>query len=191
MYSTGDIIVERWLPYEPRPPPRTVRIAAATGPLPTPPRNTIIQYQPLPARIVRQFQRLGVTRADPQAYIREHGGSLLDSATLLHEARAHGVVEDLVSFVLFYLFYRTILTSFGCIILQSVPADTAINFASSTYGHADGFTGSYTGGVSEYITSGSAKYSGAVDTAFRNADTNKDGTLSPNEFDRFVRKVRK
>jgi hypothetical protein len=116
MYCTGDIILERWLPYKPRSPSRTVRISAAPGPLPSPPRNKIIQYQPLEARVVRQFQCFGVIQADPQAYIREHGRSLLDSHTLLHEARAHGVVEDIVSFVLFYLFYRSILTSFLCVI---------------------------------------------------------------------------
>ncbi len=112
MYSTGDIILERWLPYEPRTCPRTVRIPAASGPLPTPPRNRIIQYQPLEARITRHFQRLGVTRTDPGAYIQRYGTSLLDSATFLREARAAGVVEDIVSVALFHLFYRTILTSF-------------------------------------------------------------------------------
>ena len=112
MYSTGDIILERWLPYEPRPPPRTVRIPACCGPPPTPPRNRIIQYEPLEARIIRHFRRLGVTRTDPEAYIQQHGASLLDSATFLREARAAGVFDDIVSFALFHLFYRTILTSF-------------------------------------------------------------------------------
>jgi hypothetical protein len=116
MYSTGDIILERWLPYEPRPPSRTVRIPAVSGPLPDPPRNRIIEYQPLSASVVREFRRLGVTRADPQDYIRQHGGSLLDSATFLQQVRAAGVVEDIVSFALFYSFCRTLLTSFSCII---------------------------------------------------------------------------
>jgi len=112
MYSPGDIILERWLPYEPRPPGRTVRIPAATGPLPDPPRNKIIQYQSLEPRVVRQFQRFGVIRADPQAYVREFGNSLLDPGTFIEKARAVGVVEDIVSFALVYLFYRTIITSF-------------------------------------------------------------------------------
>jgi hypothetical protein len=111
MYSTGDIILERWLPYEPRLPSRTVRIPAISGPLPDPPRNRIIEYQPLQVNVVREFQRLGITRTDPQVYIQQHGSSLLDSATFVQQVRAAGVVEDIVSFALFYLFYRTLLTS--------------------------------------------------------------------------------
>jgi hypothetical protein len=105
MYSTGDIILERWLPYEPRSPPRTVTVSAADGPLPRPPRNRIIEYQPLEPRVVRQFKRLVVTRADPQAYVREHRSRLLDSHTFVQRARAAGIVEDLVRFALF--FYST------------------------------------------------------------------------------------
>jgi hypothetical protein len=59
MYSTGDIIVERWLPNKAWHPSRTIRI-------PDHSRNRIIQYQPLQVSRVREFQRLGVTRADPQ-----------------------------------------------------------------------------------------------------------------------------
>jgi hypothetical protein len=91
-------------------------VPAVDGPLPRPPRNRIIEYQPLQPRIVHQFKRLVVTRADPQAYIREHSGSLLDSHTFVQRARAAGVVEDIVSFALFFLFYGTILTSFLCMI---------------------------------------------------------------------------
>jgi hypothetical protein len=97
MYSTGDIILERWLPYETRPPPCTVRTEAAT----VPPRTQIVQYQSLKARRVREFNRVGVTRVDPQAYIRQHGGNLLDSVAFLQKARAAGLVEDIVSFALF------------------------------------------------------------------------------------------
>jgi hypothetical protein len=115
MYSTGDIILERWLPYEPRPPSRTIRIPAVSGPLPDPPHNRIIQYQPLQVSIVREFRRLGVIRADPNDYIRQYGSSLLDSVTFVREARAIGVVEDIVSFALFYSFNQTLLTSFSFI----------------------------------------------------------------------------
>jgi len=80
-------------------------------------------------------------------------------------------------------------------------------------------TGSYIGGANEYITSGSTRYSetlgpetvytgitsseyttngsgysrgfDAVDAAFRLADTNNDGVLSHDEFDRLVHKVKK
>ncbi len=47
--------------------------------------------------MVRQFQRLGVTQENPQAYLTRYGASLLDSSTLVQQARAAGVVEDIVS----------------------------------------------------------------------------------------------
>ncbi len=46
---------------------------------------------------MRQFQRLGVTQANPAAYVQQYGASLLDAATLLQQARSAGVVEDIVS----------------------------------------------------------------------------------------------
>ena len=57
----------------------------------------IIQYEPVQVRIVRQFQRLGVTQANPGAYVQQYGGQLLDAGTLLQQARSAGVVEDIVS----------------------------------------------------------------------------------------------
>ncbi|CAF4815809.1 unnamed protein product, partial [Rotaria sp. Silwood2] len=60
------------------------------------PRNVIIQYEQSPARIVRQFQRLGVTAASPSAYVQTYGAHLLDGASLVAQARAAGVVEDIV-----------------------------------------------------------------------------------------------
>jgi hypothetical protein len=116
MYSTGDIILERWLPYEARTGPRTIRIPAASGQLPDSPRNLIIEYQPSQVSIFRELQRFDVTGADPQAYIQQHGGTLVNSAKFLQRARATRVFEDIVSFALFYLFYRTLITSFSCII---------------------------------------------------------------------------
>jgi hypothetical protein len=65
------------------------------------PRNVIIQYEAVQVRIVRQFQRLGVTQANPQAYLQQYGASLFDAATLLQQARAAGVVEDIVSIIIF------------------------------------------------------------------------------------------
>lgn len=56
----------------------------------------IIQYEAAQVRIVRQFQRLGVTQANPQAYLQQYGASLLDAQTLVQQARAAGVVEDIV-----------------------------------------------------------------------------------------------
>jgi len=90
-----DVIMERWVPYGPRPPGRTIRVPAPCGPLPPAPRNLVIQYSALQARVVRQFQRLGVTVTDPQTYLQQHGASLLDSATFVQQARSAGVVEDI------------------------------------------------------------------------------------------------
>ena len=60
------------------------------------PRNVIIQYEPPQVRVVRQFQRLGVTPENPQAYVQRYGASLIDTQTLIQQARAVGVVEDIV-----------------------------------------------------------------------------------------------
>ncbi len=70
------------------------RAAAAKG-YPKP-RNIIIQYEPIQVRIVRQFQRLGVTQENPQVYIQRYGVLLLDAQTLMQQARAAGVIEDIV-----------------------------------------------------------------------------------------------
>ncbi len=70
------------------------RAAAAKG-YPKP-RNIIIQYEPIQVRIVRQFQRLGVTQENPQVYIQRYGVLLLDAQTLIQQARAAGVIEDIV-----------------------------------------------------------------------------------------------
>jgi hypothetical protein len=61
------------------------------------PQNIIIQYEPPQVRVVRQFQRLGITQENPQAYIQRYGSSLFDAQTLVQQARAAGVVEDIVS----------------------------------------------------------------------------------------------
>ena len=61
------------------------------------PQNVIIQYEAPQVRVIRQFQRLGVTPEDPQAYIQRYGASLIDATVLVQQARAAGVVEDIVS----------------------------------------------------------------------------------------------
>lgn len=61
------------------------------------PRNIIIQYEPVLVRVVRQFQRLGVTQENPQAYLQRYGAQLLDAQSLVQQARSAGVVEDIVS----------------------------------------------------------------------------------------------
>lgn len=47
--------------------------------------------------MIRQFQRLGVTQQNPEAYVARYGVTLLDSATLVQQARTAGVVEDIVN----------------------------------------------------------------------------------------------
>ncbi|CAF2116825.1 unnamed protein product [Rotaria magnacalcarata] len=91
----GDIIIERWLPYGPRPErPTIVQRAASTKEYPQP-SITIHAYDNVQLRIVRKVEQLGVTQEDPDDYIARYGRSLLDSATLVHEARNAGVVEDI------------------------------------------------------------------------------------------------
>jgi hypothetical protein len=92
----GDIIIERWIPYGAMSKRKTiVQRAAAAKPYPKP-RNVIIQYEAPQVRVVRQFQRLGVTPENPQAYVQRYGASLFDAQTLVQQARAAGVIEDIV-----------------------------------------------------------------------------------------------
>lgn len=61
------------------------------------PRNVIIQYEAPQVRVIRQFQRLGITPENPQAYVERYGASLFDAQTLVQQARAAGVIEDIVT----------------------------------------------------------------------------------------------
>ena len=72
-----------------------VHRAEAAKPYPQP-RNVIIQYESPQVRVVRQFQRLGVTPENPQEYLQRYGASLFDTQALVQQARAAGVVEDIV-----------------------------------------------------------------------------------------------
>ncbi|CAF0824193.1 unnamed protein product [Adineta ricciae] len=90
-----DIIIERWIPYGPFAKRRTV-VQRAPPPIPYPqPRNIIVVYDDVQTRVVRRFERLGVIREDPQAYVARYGASLLDASQLIQQARNAGVVEDL------------------------------------------------------------------------------------------------
>ncbi|CAF1588634.1 unnamed protein product [Adineta ricciae] len=90
-----DIIIERWIPYNVLANRKTI-VQRAEEPKPYPkPRNVIIQYEAPQVRIVRQFQRLGVTPENPQEYVQRYGTSLYDSQTLVQQARAAGVIEDI------------------------------------------------------------------------------------------------
>ena len=108
MSLVGDIIIERWVPYGAASKRKTIVQRAAAAQAYAAPRNVIIQYEQPQVRIVRQFQRLGVTAENPQAYLARYGATLLDAQVLLQQARAAGVVEDIVrrhifSMILFFI----------------------------------------------------------------------------------------
>ena len=100
-YISGDIIIERWLPYGVVGERKTIVQRAESARDYPPPHNVIIQYESTDARVVRQFQHLGVTQEDPHAYLARYGAQLLDAHTLVQEARAAGVVEDIVNINIF------------------------------------------------------------------------------------------
>jgi hypothetical protein len=100
---TGDIIIERWVPYGAAAKRKTIVQRAAAAQAYAAPRNVIIQYEQAQVRIVRQFQRLGVTLTNPQAYVSQYGATLLDAQTLVQQARAAGVVEDIVRINIFFI----------------------------------------------------------------------------------------
>jgi hypothetical protein len=93
----GDIIIERWIPYGAQAKRKTIVQRAENAKDYPKPRNIIIQYEPVQVRVVRQFQRLGVTPENPHVYVQRYGATLLESQTLVQQARAAGVVEDIVS----------------------------------------------------------------------------------------------
>lgn len=98
MFFSGDIIIERWIPYGAQAKRKTI-VQRAEGAKDYPkPRNIIIIYEPIQVRVVRQFQRLGITQENPQVYIQRYGATLLDPQTLVQQARAAGVIEDIVRF---------------------------------------------------------------------------------------------
>ncbi len=92
----GDIIIERWIPYSAMSKRKTIVQRAEAAKAYPKPRNVIIQYEAPQVRVVRQFQRLGVTPENPQAYVQRYGASLFDAQTLVQQARAAGVIEDIV-----------------------------------------------------------------------------------------------
>jgi len=90
-----DIIIERWVPYGAAAKRRTVVQRAAAAQQYQAPRNVIIQYEAPQVRIARQFQKLGVQPENPQVYVQRYGAQLIDSVTLVQQARAAGVFEDI------------------------------------------------------------------------------------------------
>jgi len=90
-----DIVIERWVPYGALAKRRTVVQRAGAAKAYAAPRNVIIPYDQPHVRVIRQFQRLGVTLENPLAYVQRYGVQLLDAHTLVQHARAAGVVEDI------------------------------------------------------------------------------------------------
>jgi hypothetical protein len=62
---------------------------------------------------------LGVTQENPQIYVQRYGAQLLDAQTLLQQARAAGVVEDIVSKIIFMLILITIFFRFIYLVTTS------------------------------------------------------------------------
>lgn len=54
-------------------------------------------YEPIHAKIERHFQKQGVVREDPHAYITRFGELLCEPNDVIQQARAVGVLEDLVN----------------------------------------------------------------------------------------------
>ena len=111
---SGDIIIERWIPYGEMSKRKTVVQRAEAFQAYPQPRNVIIQYESPQVRVIRQFQRLGVTPENPQEYLQRYGASLLDIQTLLQQARAAGIVEDIVSCHRPPLHFHTVSTFSHC-----------------------------------------------------------------------------
>lgn len=55
------------------------------------------RYDQVETRIIRQFERLGVTMEDPERYSLRYADSLLDTDQLLAQAKQLGITEDIVS----------------------------------------------------------------------------------------------
>ncbi|CAF4616628.1 unnamed protein product, partial [Rotaria sp. Silwood2] len=203
-----DIIIERWIQYGPQAKRRTI-LQRAPAPAPYPaPRNIIIQYEQAPARIVRQFHRLGVVAASPAAYVQTYGAQLLDAASLLTQARAVGVVEDISApgFVGYssaaygqesWGASSGLAGGAGLVVggAEAVDAGVALGggLSSSSWessGGAGGWEGGLIAGGGYGGSWGSSSLVGGGisggDAAFLNADTNLNGSLDQGEFRQFL-----
>jgi hypothetical protein len=109
---TGDIIIERWIPYSYKSERRTIVESVTDVVKYAEPRNQIIIYEGVDTRIARKFEKYDVVREDPAAYAARYGGSLLDSVTLVQQARNYGVNEDLVKYFFKKIFKKNILNFF-------------------------------------------------------------------------------
>ncbi|CAF0864696.1 unnamed protein product [Rotaria sordida] len=168
-----------------------VQRAATVRPYPAP-RNIIIQYETAPVRIVHQFHRLGVVQANSAVYIQTYSATLLDAASLVAQARAAGVVEDISP--------------------SGYVSYSATGYSQESFGASSGFAGGagliaggaglVTGGA-EVVDAGlalggrlssssfeSSSFSSGVDgganAAFLVADTNLIDTLDQGELHQFL-----
>jgi len=199
-----DIVIERWVQYGPQPKRRTLIQRAGAAHQYAAPRNVIIQYEQSPARIVRNFQRLGVTAFSPSVYVQQYGASLLDASTLVSQARSAGVVEDISAHG--FVGYTAAVggeawgASSGVVAggAQVVDGGLALGggFGSSSWESSSFSSGGDAGfglaggagfGVGGgYGASWSSGYGDGADAAFVAADTNVSGALDRNEFRNFL-----
>ncbi|CAF2696009.1 unnamed protein product [Rotaria sp. Silwood2] len=110
-----DIIIERWIPYGSQTERRKVVERAPPAVQYPQPTHTVVVYEAVQQRINRKFEKLGVTKENPDDYVARYGASLLDSATLVQQARNAGVIEDIsppVSSTLTYTNTREYTTDF-------------------------------------------------------------------------------
>ncbi|UJR14835.1 hypothetical protein I4U23_001820 [Adineta vaga] len=194
-----DIIIERWVPYGPQAERKTVVQRAEAAIVYPKPRNMIIQYEAPQVRVLRQFQRLGVTPENPQEYIQRYGATLFDTQTLLQQARAAGVVEDIsppdvshsaVSRSSDYAASTTGIINFDNSNRGSIDVGTiggANGVGRSSYYNSSSFSGAGDIGSSLYESSAyrsstSGGFLNATDALFSAVDTNNDGVLSQAEF---------
>jgi hypothetical protein len=174
-----DVIIERWIPYGQQPKRRTiVQRAPPAKPYPHP-RNIIIQYEPTAARVVRQIHRLGVTAANPAAYVQQYGHQLLDSVTLLQQARAAGVIEDISPPAAVGYSVATYGQDASALGGSSWAADGCFGWGGSTQ---EGGFASASSFESTLVDAAGVDIAGA---AFRAVDTNNDGFIDRSEFNRF------
>ena len=102
----GDILIERWIPYGPQPERRTI-VQRAPSPIRySEPYNKIIVYEGAETRVVRKVKKLGPFKANPRDYELRYGGTLLDSATLVQQARNVGIHDDIVKLVFRKIFQK-------------------------------------------------------------------------------------
>ena len=91
----ANILIERWLPYGPRPDRETIIYPAPPAPRYPEPSFKIIQYHAAHTSIRHRLEKF-FYRENPEHYRARYGSSLLDSATLIQRAREAGVDVDLV-----------------------------------------------------------------------------------------------